>query len=148
MWWRSNVVGGVPLQVSAGGDVLRGRAVSRIWRPVCETQMEARGDGLMRRARDGASRWRRRGAASRRRCGWRHDYWRHHLDLGTDGRSSSNDERRGYGVNIHVDLLNEAIDDSDSVFAWKELAMSHWLFPPSGHGACLDPTARAIFSIK
>jgi len=38
---------------------------------------------------------------------------------------ASADERRGYGVNIHVDLLNEAIDDSDSVFAWKELAMSH-----------------------
>ena len=120
MWWRSNVVGGVPLQVSDGGDVLRGRAVSRIWRPVCETQMEARGDGLMRRARDGASRWRRRGAPSRRRCGWR---W--HLDLGTDGRLPSNDERRGYGVNIHVNLLNEVIDDGDGVFAWKELAMSH-----------------------
>ena len=44
------MVGGVPLQVSDGGDVLRGRAVSRIWRPMCETQMEARGDGLMRRA--------------------------------------------------------------------------------------------------
>jgi hypothetical protein len=30
-----------------------------------------------------------------------------------------------YGVNIHIDRLNEAIGDGDSVFAWKEFAMGH-----------------------
>jgi len=54
--------------------------------------------------------------------------WRRHLDFGTVGRLPSNDERRGYSVNIHVDRLNEAISDGDSVFAWKKSAMGHCCF--------------------
>ena len=54
--------------------------------------------------------------------------WRWHLDHGTDGRRPSSDERRGYSVNIHVDRLNEAIDDDDGVFAWKESVMGHCCF--------------------
>ena len=78
-------------------------------------------NGGPRRASDGAS---------RRRCGRRCGDWRRHLDLGTNGRLPSNDERCGYGVNIHIDRLNEAIGDGDSVFTWKELAMGHWLYFP------------------
>ena len=37
-------------------------------------------------------------------------------------------ERRGYGVSIHIDWSNEAIDDSDGVFVWKESAMVHCCF--------------------
>jgi len=92
--------------------------------------MEARGDGATRRASDGALRRRRHGAGSQRQCGRRRDDWRRHIDLGTDGRPLSNDEQRGYGVNIHINRLNETIGDGDGVFTWKELVMGHWIHFP------------------
>jgi len=53
-----------------------------------------------------------------------------------------NNERRGYGVNIHVDRLNEVIGDGDGIFAWKELVMGHWFH------FSLVPTDMGVFGSK